>query len=104
MSENKDFISDDERQEQNINSDLSSIVSIKGYINESRPWFKVPHLLYLNFCIFLLTLSSTTGGYDMSMMNGLQALDSWNEYFGTPTGQRLGALSNGKFPFLYLIE
>nr|XP_019001277.1 uncharacterized protein I203_05982 [Kwoniella mangroviensis CBS 8507]OCF64738.1 hypothetical protein I203_05982 [Kwoniella mangroviensis CBS 8507] len=29
-------------------------------------------------------------GYDGSMMNGLQSLDTWKGYFGTPTGSTLG--------------
>jgi len=39
-----------------------------------------------------LTTSYTTG-YDGSMMNGLQSLDQWNDYFGHPTGSALGLLN-----------
>jgi hypothetical protein len=31
-----------------------------------------------------------TNGYDGSMMNGLQSLDLWEEYFGHPQGGLLG--------------
>lgn len=59
------------------------------------PWYKVPHLRYLNFCIFLISLTSTNNGYDGSMLNGLQSLSNWEAYMGKPTGHVLGALSNG---------
>lgn len=29
------------------------------------------------------------------MLNGLQIIPAWSKYFGTPTGQRLGTISNG---------
>lgn len=59
------------------------------------PWYKVPHLRYLNFCIFLISLTSTNNGYDGSMLNGLQSLSFWRDSMGQPTGYILGALSNG---------
>lgn len=59
------------------------------------PWYKVPHLRYLNFCILLISLSSATLGYDSSMLNGLQSLGYWRDYMGNPTGTTLGALTNG---------
>lgn len=31
-----------------------------------------------------------TNGYDGSMMNGLQAVDNWQDYFGHPEGGLLG--------------
>lgn len=60
-----------------------------------KPWWKYPHFQYLYFCVFLITLTSTNNGYDGSMLNGLQSLDSWQQYMGHPTGHILGALSNG---------
>lgn len=65
------------------------------------PWYKIPHLRNLNFCVFLISLSSTTLGYDSSMLNGLQSLAHWRDYLGNPTGTTLGALTNGTiFGFL----
>ncbi len=55
------------------------------------PWYKVPHLRYLNFCIFLISLTSTNNGYDGSMLNGLQSLSFWQDSMGHPTGYILGA-------------
>lgn len=71
-----------------------------------KPWWNYSYLRYLHFCIFLATLTSTNNGYDGSMLNGLQSLASWRHDLNHPTGQRLGALSNGclfgtvaSFPF-----
>ncbi|SGZ54727.1 CIC11C00000005070 [Sungouiella intermedia] len=70
-------------------------LSVHDYIAETRPWYKVPHLRYLSFAIFLITITSTNNGYDGSMLNGLQSLSHWQSAMGHPQGQKLGALSNG---------
>jgi hypothetical protein len=38
-------------------------------------------------------ISSSTMGYDGSMMNGLQSLPQWESAFGFPTGGKLGLLN-----------
>lgn len=40
-------------------------------------------------------ITNSSNGYDGSLLNGLQSLPQWREYFDTPTGAILGALSNG---------
>ncbi|KAF7585044.1 putative lactose permease [Clavispora lusitaniae] len=70
-------------------------VAVEDYIAETRPWYKVKHLRWLTFMIFLITLTSTNNGYDGSMLNGLQSLEHWQKTMGHPTGKRLGHLSNG---------
>ncbi|KAF7122614.1 hypothetical protein CNMCM5793_000639 [Aspergillus hiratsukae] len=57
------------------------------------PWYRQSHLLYLNYIIISLVLFSSANGYDGSLMNGLQALDQWNEFMDHPTGARLGWLN-----------
>src|SRR3954470_2918630 len=59
------------------------------------PWYKQRHLLLLNLGMIIPYLSSTTNGYDGSMLNGLQSMSQWQHFFGSPTGTRLGSLSNG---------
>lgn len=59
-----------------------------------RPWWRVKHLLYLNLCLIVPILGNSTNGYDGSLLNGLQSLPQWREYFDNPKGPRLGALSN----------
>ncbi|KAH8781536.1 general substrate transporter [Hyaloscypha sp. PMI_1271] len=48
-------------------------------------------LLNLNLAISLI--SSYATGYDGSMMNGLQTLDTWNEFFHTPSASTLALLN-----------
>jgi MFS family permease len=44
----------------------------------------------LYFCVFYL-------GYDASLLNGLQAMDQWNDYFNEPSGNLLGLISSSLF-------
>lgn len=43
--------------------------------------------------LMFVVLTSATNGYDGSMMNGLQTLEPWQDYFGHPTGSQLGILN-----------
>jgi len=52
-------------------------------------WYR-GHLLRLTLICFLILITSMTNGYDGSMMNGLQSLQPWQDYFGHPTGSLLG--------------
>lgn len=56
-------------------------------------WFQVPHLLQLNLILLVPLLSSSVAGYDGSLMNGLQALPQWQQYFGNPQGALLGLVN-----------
>lgn len=69
-------------------------INIEDLITQSTPFWKVPHLRALNFYIALTTLTSTTHGYDGSILNGFQSLESWRSYLNYPTGSLLGLLSN----------
>lgn len=60
-----------------------------------KAWYKYPHMRMLYWGVFLVTLTSTNNGYDSSILNGLQSLDSWKLAMSHPTGHILGALSNG---------
>ncbi|GKZ76196.1 hypothetical protein AnigIFM56816_005172 [Aspergillus niger] len=55
-------------------------------------WFQQPHLLQLNLVLLIPLLSSSTFGYDGSLMNGLQSLEQWQTYFNNPTGSLLGTI------------
>jgi sugar porter (SP) family MFS transporter len=63
--------------------------------NTGKPWYKERHFLLLNLGMIIPYLSSTTNGYDGSMLNGLQSMSQWQHFFDFPTGTRLGSLSNG---------
>ncbi|KZP06397.1 hypothetical protein FIBSPDRAFT_676278, partial [Athelia psychrophila] len=49
-------------------------------------------LLALNEYIVLL-ITSSTNGYDGSMMNGLESLPQWKTAFNNPTSGMLGLLN-----------
>lgn len=60
-----------------------------------KAWVQYPRLLQLNFLLLCAFLGQTATGYDGSMLNGMQALPQWEEYFGSPSGGKLGAMVNG---------
>lgn len=61
----------------------------------NKPWWRYPELLRLNCGLLSALLASAAVGYDSSMLNGLQAVPAWTEYFHHPKGATLGAMSNG---------
>ncbi|KAL0942055.1 lactose permease [Colletotrichum truncatum] len=62
-----------------------------------KPWWRNLHLVKLNLLLLIPLLSSGAVGYDGSMMNGLQALPQWRQYFNRPQGAILG-LMNAIYP------
>ncbi|EUC55697.1 sugar porter (SP) family MFS transporter [Rhizoctonia solani AG-3 Rhs1AP] len=56
----------------------------------SGRWYQHRHLLILNMMLVIPLITSYANGYDGSMMNGLQSVDEWKEYFGHPTSRELG--------------
>ncbi|KAF9002557.1 general substrate transporter [Cyathus striatus] len=72
------------------NGDVSSV----AHLLDPRPWYKNSRLILLNFWISLLLITSTTSGYDGSMMNGLQSLSQWQAAFNHPNGGSLGLLGS----------
>ncbi|CAG8266216.1 unnamed protein product [Penicillium olsonii] len=59
----------------------------------SKPWWKTAHLLRLNSHLASLILFSSTFGYDISLMNGLQSLPQWQEFMFHPSGPWLGFIN-----------
>jgi MFS family permease len=62
-------------------------------LDPNRTWRNNKRLIALNGWIVLFLITSSTNGYDGSMMNGLQSLDQWNRAFNYPNGSKLGLLS-----------
>ncbi|PSK55281.1 High-affinity glucose transporter [Elsinoe australis] len=56
-------------------------------------WYKDPGMRRNYIVLMFVVLTSATNGYDGSMVNGLQALDVWQEYFNHPSGSLLGLFS-----------
>ena len=52
-----------------------------------------PRLIILNAWILLLLITSSTNGFDGSMMNGLQSLPQWQNAFNYPGSSMLGLLN-----------
>ncbi|KAM0424274.1 hypothetical protein ACHAPT_010419 [Fusarium lateritium] len=57
------------------------------------PWFRQRNLLQLNLLLLFVLLTPTSLGFDASMMNALMSLETWNDYFGTPRGAKLGFMN-----------
>ncbi|KAM5354421.1 hypothetical protein ACJ41O_001070 [Fusarium nematophilum] len=59
----------------------------------NKYWFQQPHLLRLNLLLLIPLLSSSVSGYDGSLMNGLQSLPQWRQFFHHPSGSSLGLVN-----------
>lgn len=70
-------------------------------------WWRSARLRKLYFFCYVLVLAGVANGFDGSMMNGLQSLSYWQNYFNQPHGSILGlynsALSLGSIIGLPLV-
>ncbi|KAI0918594.1 hypothetical protein AcV5_002542 [Taiwanofungus camphoratus] len=62
-------------------------------IDPNRKWYNNKRLIYLHFWILLLLITSSTNGFDNSLMNSFQSLAQWEDYFNHPQGGKLGLLN-----------
>jgi hypothetical protein len=53
-------------------------------------------ILALNICLVLPLLTAWSNGLDSSLINGLQILPAWQEYFHDPNGKILGLLNSSQ--------
>ncbi|TVY93485.1 Lactose permease [Lachnellula willkommii] len=56
-------------------------------------WYKQKGMRGMYVCLLFVVLTSATNGYDSSMMNGLQTLVQWRDYYNTPSPSQLGLLN-----------
>ncbi|KAI9147075.1 Lactose permease [Paramyrothecium foliicola] len=72
-------------------------VEAPEFVSSGQYWWQDAGLRRLYFLICVAILSSSTNGFDgrriRSMMNGLQTLIYWREYFDFPNGATLGLLN-----------
>ncbi|KAI0329657.1 hexose transporter [Cubamyces sp. BRFM 1775] len=62
---------------------------------DTVPWYKKPNLRMLYILMFPTCIGiEMTSGFDSSMMNGLQAVPSWDSFFNHPRSTILGLLSS----------
>lgn len=68
-------------------------INIGGREFPTVTWYKHACLRKLYALIAVIWLSSATGGFDGTMMNGLQSLSYWENYFHNPTPAILGLMN-----------
>ncbi|KIM93674.1 hypothetical protein OIDMADRAFT_137244 [Oidiodendron maius Zn] len=59
-------------------------------MSDELSWWKQPNLRRLYLMLPFLFLGSTTLGYDGSLLNGLQSMETWQDFFKHPVGSNLG--------------
>jgi len=62
-------------------------------MDPNRKWYNNRRLIALNGWIVLLLITSSTNGFDGSLLNSFQSLDVWQDYFNHPVNGRLGLLN-----------
>ncbi|EJF62162.1 hexose transporter [Dichomitus squalens] len=69
--------------------------ALNRYIDEDKvPWYRKKNLRLLYLLMFPTCIGiEMTSGFDSSMMNGLQAVPTWDAFFGHPRSTILGLLS-----------
>ncbi|CAJ0543771.1 Ff.00g039180.m01.CDS01 [Fusarium sp. VM40] len=61
---------------------------------EAPPWYRCPARRHLYLLLFPGAVCSyATSGYDGSLLNALQTVSHFDEYFGNPRGAKLGLMS-----------
>lgn len=45
------------------------------------PWWKNKGIRTLNLCIAIVLMTSTINGYDSSVLNGIQIMPEWLDFF-----------------------
>ncbi|KAK0230186.1 general substrate transporter [Armillaria fumosa] len=61
---------------------------------DKTPWYRKPNLRLLYLLLFPTCIGvEMTSGFDSSMMNGLQAVDSWDSFYHSPRSTLLGLMS-----------
>ncbi|BGP13731.1 hypothetical protein JCM10213v2_001669 [Rhodosporidiobolus nylandii] len=68
--------------------------TFRDYNNRTAAsWWRDPSLRKNVLCASISYWGAFSLGYDGSYMNGLQSLETWNEFFDHPSGNRLGIIS-----------
>ncbi|KAF3384118.1 Lactose permease [Talaromyces pinophilus] len=56
-------------------------------------WWKMKGMRFVYLTLWAAMITSATNGYDGSLMNGLEAMTSWNESYHNPSASTLGLLA-----------
>ncbi|CAI6338710.1 unnamed protein product [Periconia digitata] len=65
----------------------------QALVGRKTGWFADRGIITINLLLVLCQISSYATGYDGSMMNGLQSLDEWKEFFHQPGASTLALLN-----------
>ncbi|KAK7028338.1 hexose transporter [Favolaschia claudopus] len=75
-----------------LNTNDAVVTRLAG--EDTVPWYKKPNLRILYLLLFPTCIGvEMTSGFDSSMMNGLQAVDSWDTFYHSPRSTLLGVMS-----------
>ncbi|KAJ5644257.1 uncharacterized protein N7484_006764 [Penicillium longicatenatum] len=86
------FVENKENKDQLDVADADS--RIRRLAQDAPPFYRKHNLMNLYLLMIPGCLvPSVTLGFDSAMMNGLQAVGTWNEYFNYPSGSILGLLT-----------
>ncbi|GBE88765.1 hexose transporter [Sparassis crispa] len=62
-------------------------------MDPNRKWNNNRRLITLHAWVVLLVITSSTNGFDSTLMNSFQSLPQWEDYFDHPSGGKLGLLN-----------
>ncbi|KAI0654387.1 hexose transporter [Cubamyces menziesii] len=62
-------------------------------VDPNRKWYNNKRLIILHAWLVLLLITASTNGYDGSLMNSLQSMGQWTDFFHNPQGGTLGLLN-----------
>ncbi|TBU39804.1 hexose transporter [Dichomitus squalens] len=71
----------------------SSPTGFMHLIDPNRKWYNNRRLITLHAWLVLLLITSSTNGFDGSLMNSLQSMNQWESFFNHPQGGTLGLLN-----------
>lgn len=71
-----------------------AIAQAEAPVFEKVTWYREPNMRKLYFYAAVLCVASATTGYDGQMLNASQLMNSWQDFFGNPTGGKLGYVSD----------
>ncbi|KAL4931102.1 sugar transporter [Aspergillus undulatus] len=74
-----------------------AVTAVPESSHDLKHWWRLKNLRALNLWMLIPLLSIFAQGFDGSMMNGLQSVSHWQNYFGTPKGGMLGFF-NAAYP------
>lgn len=77
-------------EQQTFKDDHTDIYPVRD-----KMWWRYSDLLRLNFHLIGSILVLVNSGFESTMMNNLQTLKSWEDYFDSPKGATLGTMNVG---------